>query len=153
MYTLISTFEYSSNLELAIGETLKIGIEKKDVFVIPLDQRAETVRMFDSIHKADGKSLVDLASIIGTIGMLLGVIYGFLLPWGPILWGVIGLITGLLMGFLIDYFILNRKSKRINTRKKQAEVLLLIVCPEYLMGRMESILWDNFALGVAKVKR
>jgi hypothetical protein len=153
MYTLISTFEYSSNLELAIGEILKIGVEKKDVFVIPLDQRAETARIFDSLHKADGKSYVDLASIIGTIGMLLGVIYGFLLPGGPILWGLIGLIAGMIIGFLLDYFFFGRKSKRINTRKKQAEVLLLIVCPDYLMGRIESIIWDNFALGVAKVKR
>jgi hypothetical protein len=64
-----------------------------------------------------------------------------------------GLIAGMVIGFLLDYFVFGRKSKRVNTRKKQAEVLLLIVCPDYLMGRIESIIWDNFALGVAKVKR
>jgi hypothetical protein len=153
MYTLISTFEYSSNLELAIGEILKIGIEKKDVFVVPLDQRTETFRLFDSLHKADGKSLVDLASITGMIGMLIGVIYGFMLQWGPILWGMIGLVAGSLMGFLADYFVFRKKARQINARKKQSELILFIVCPEHLMGRIESILWSNFALGVAKVKR
>jgi hypothetical protein len=152
MYTLISTFEYSSYLELAIGEIQHLGIEKKDIYAIPLDQRAETVDLFDTIHKADGKSLTDLAAILGCVGMLLGVIYGFVLQWGPILCGFLGLVIGALLGGFLD-LTLTRKERNRKAVKKDAEVILYVVCPDHLTEKIEGILWKQFALGMAKIKR
>jgi hypothetical protein len=152
MYTLISTFEYSSHLELAIGEIQHLGIEKKDIYAIPLDQRAETVHLFDTIHKADGESLTDIAAILGCVGMLLGVIYGFVLKWGPILCGLLGLVIGALLGGFLD-LMLTRKQRNRKAVKKDAEVILYVVCPDHLTEKIESILWEQFALGMAKIKR
>ncbi|MBM7656242.1 hypothetical protein [Neobacillus cucumis] len=45
----------------------------------------EEVKLFASIHRSEGISLVDLAAILGTVFMLLGVIYGYKLTIGRIL--------------------------------------------------------------------
>jgi len=37
---------------------------------------------------ADGISLFDGAAVLGAVFMELGVIYGFVLKWGPIAWGL-----------------------------------------------------------------
>lgn len=50
--------------------------------------------VMDTIHRADGISLFDGAEVSGAILMTLGVVYGFVLKWGPIIWGLIGLLAG-----------------------------------------------------------
>lgn len=151
---IISSFEYSTSLEMMLYELNKKGISKEDILAFPLDRRAEEAKLFDSIHRSDGKSLLDIAAFLGSIFMILGSIYGYLFKWGPILWALIGLIFGALLGFLID--ILNVKNKQRNKRKQatenRTEVVVIINCQNHNMGLVEEILWDHFALGVCKVE-
>ncbi|WP_078433686.1 hypothetical protein [Metabacillus halosaccharovorans] len=80
---IIASFDYSPALEIAITELMEKDIPQSNILALPLDKQTEVPRLFDSIHYADGTSLVDVAGILGCIFMLLGSIYGFLLEWGP----------------------------------------------------------------------
>lgn len=148
---IIASYEQSIFLELAITALEQQGIEKSQIFAVPLDKRTEKRKLFDTIHRADGFSLFDLAAVLGTCGMLLGAIYGFVLKWGPILWGLMGLVFGLLLGFLLKLLFVknqsNKASKNIST-----EVFVLIHCSDDKKALIEDILWDNMALGVAKLQ-
>ncbi|PRX30399.1 hypothetical protein BX659_10740 [Orenia metallireducens] len=147
---IICTFEYSNYLELAISTMEMQGIKKEDILAIPMDKRNSSRRFFDSIHHSDGLSLLDLSSILGTIFMLLGSIYGFILKWGPIVWGLIGLLVGGFLGLLIRLLISKNKSYR-QRNKKSTEVVLIIKCEEKKLELVKDILWENYALGVAKL--
>lgn len=70
---IIATFEYSISLELALSELENIGISKKKISAFPLDKRTEEGKLFDSMHQSDGISLFDLAAVLGSIFMLLGI--------------------------------------------------------------------------------
>jgi hypothetical protein len=149
----IASFEQSFFLELAISALEQAGIKKDQILAVPLDKRMEPRRLFDSIQYADGFSLFDIAAVLGTCGMLLGAIYGMVLKWGPILWGIIGLVGGFVSGFLIKYAYVKKRNKG-NTgprRTINTEVFLLIRCHEEQGKIVEDILWDNIALGVAKL--
>lgn len=152
---IIATFEYSIALELALSELENIGISKKKISAFPLDKRTEEAKLFDSMHQSDGNSLFDLAAVLGSIFMLLGSIYGYVLKLGPILWGFFGLIFGLLSGFLIDYAIYKwKQAKKINQNKKgiMSEVVIVIECDEHKIEIAENILWNHSALGICKVE-
>jgi hypothetical protein len=99
-----ASFDYSAFLELAIADLEKRGIARKHILAVPLDKRVEERMVMDTIHRADGISLFDGAAVAGAIFMTLGVVYGFILKWGPIIWGLIGLLGGAVLGFLLDYF-------------------------------------------------
>lgn len=118
--------------------------------------------ILDSIHRADGISLFDGAMVLGAIMMELGVIYGFVLEWGPIIWGLIGLLSGAVIGFLLDYFygsIFGRKKKKTSQNRVKAgernntEVILTICCDNSQYEMVEKVLWDNMAFGVGKLDR
>lgn len=81
--------------------------------------------------------------------MLLGAIYGMILKWGPILWGLIGLIGGLLLGFLFKLMFLKKQNQK--TAHVTTEVFLLIHCNHELKQLVEEILWDNLSNGIAKL--
>ena len=147
---IISTFTYSICLELAISELEQKGIKRENILAVPLDKPLEKRKLFDTINQADGISLIDLALILGTFFMVLGVVYGFVLKWGPIIWGLIGLIFGAVIGFIID--VIPKKGKR-NKKKigdNTSEIVIIIHCEEIQGDMVENILVSNMALGTGR---
>lgn len=146
----IATFENSLFIEMAISALEQKGIAKEKIFAAPLDKQKEPRQLFDTLHRADGVSLFDAGAILGTCLMLLGAIYGYILKWGPIIWGIIGAVSGLLIGILIKLWLV-KKNKNGN-KKISSEIVLMIRCEEYQWDSVQQMLWDNLALGVTHVK-
>ncbi|MBU3573160.1 hypothetical protein ABEY63_04865 [Priestia aryabhattai] len=148
-----STFEYSSYIELAVSELEKKGIKKEDIFIVPLNNRTENRRIFDSLHRADGVSLIDLGMALATAFSVIGASIGFKLSWGPIYWGIIGAFIGFILGLGIKLFMFKviRKNQRL-LRGKHSEVILIVDCRTVDAEVVEQTLWKNLALGVSKVR-
>jgi len=83
--------------------------------------------------------------------MLLGTIYGFILQWGPIWWGLIGAIGGFIIGLIIKLVVTTKYARNRSKAEKEAEVTLIIECLENEIEMIRGILWDNHALGVSKL--
>lgn len=148
-----STFENNSFLEIAISMLEKKGIKKESIFAVPLDNRAEERKIFDNLHRSDGTSLIDIGVALATGFSVISASIGFELAWGPIYWGLIGAAIGFILGVAIRLFTekVNKKKSRL-LKGKQSEVILIIDCEESQVELVENILWNHFALGVAKVK-
>jgi hypothetical protein len=150
---IFSTFETTSYLEMAILTLEKKGIKKESIFAVPLDNRTEERKVFDTLHRSDGTSLIDIGMALATAFSVVGASIGFKLSWGPIYWGLISAFIGFVLGFAIRLFteIVLKKKKRL-IRGKHSEIILIIDCDETLAELVENILWSHFALGVAKIK-
>ncbi len=146
----IATFEQTIFVELALTALEQKGIPKEKILAVPLDKRTEPRKLFDTIHRADGFSMFDAAAILGTVLMLLGSIYGFVLTWGPILWGIIGAVSGIILGFLLKLLIV--KKRNFGTKNITSEIVILIHCDDSQWETIEKILWDNHALGISRIQ-
>lgn len=148
-----STFEHSVHIELAVATLEKKGIKQKDIFIVPLDNRMEQRKVFDSIHRSDGTSLIDIGAALATAFSVIGASIGFKLEWGPIYWGLIGAAVGALVGFAIRLFteLVIKKNRRL-LKGFQSELIMIIDCEDSQAEMVENILFGHFALGVAKVK-
>lgn len=147
---IVSTFEHSIYLELAITAVQMKGIKKENIMAVPMDKKGEQGTMLDSIHSSDGLSLFDLPAILAVIGGIFGGIYGFVLKWGPLLWGLIAIAIGFTLGIIIKLFITRKYSDRQND-KRATEVVLIIECIESQLEIIKDILWSHKALGVRKL--
>lgn len=148
---ILATFENSIFIELAISELEVMGVPKGNIFAVPLDKRREKRKIFDTIHRADGISMLDASAILGTCFMLLGAIYGFVLDWGPIIWGIIGAVFGIILGLVIKLLLV--KKNRHGTKKVTSEVVMMVRCEEKKGEEIVHILWDHNALGVSSIKQ
>jgi hypothetical protein len=151
---LFATFETTSYLEMAISTLEKKGIKKESIFAVPLDNRTEERKVFDSLHRSDGTSMIDIGMAIATAFSVVGASIGFKLSWGPIYWGLIGAVIGFVLGFAIRLFteVVLKKKRRL-LMGKHSEVIMIIDCDESQAEFIENVLWNHFALGVAKVKQ
>ncbi|WP_312469483.1 hypothetical protein [Neobacillus sp.] len=149
---IFSTFEDTGYLELAISLLEEKGINKKNIFAVPLDNRQADRKIFDTLHRSDGISLVDLAMALATAFSVICASIGFILSWGPIYWGLIGASIGFVLGLAIKLFIIKVVKKQHNQLHGQkSEVILIIDCDETKAEFIEEILWDHLAIGVAKI--
>ncbi len=148
---LIASFHYCLHTELALAKVEELGIKKEQILAVPLGKKGETRHIFDTIHHADGISLFDGGAILGSVGMVLGVIYGFILTWGPIIWGLIGLMGGILLGFLLDLSFSKVRHSKERVKDKDAELFLMVQCDPQQVEDVKKALWDHLALGVAVI--
>lgn len=150
---IFATFKYNMEMELTLSELEELGLSKDQLLVIPLDKIKYQSKMIDSMHRSDGRSLMDLSAIFGIIFMLLGVIYGYVLYLGPVLWGLIGLIFGVTLGFLVNYYTTKKSEKNMRKRGSDADLILLIRCGKEKQETIEKVLWNNLVLGVGILDR
>lgn len=151
---LFSTFETTLFLEMAISTLEKRGIPKENIFAVPLDNRKEDRKPFDTLHRSDGTSLIDIGMGLATALSVIGASIGFKLAWGPIYWGLIGAFVGFVLGFAIRLYIevVVKKKKRV-MKGKHSEIIVIIDCEESQADWIEDILWNHFAIGVAKINK
>lgn len=147
---ILSSFDHSIQLELALTALEQAGIERDQIVAISLRTRQQPGQVFDSIHRSDGISLMDTGMICATILTVIGSSYGFVLPPGPILSGIAGAVIGFLIGFAIDLATGRAKRRRLSGGRR-SEVIVLVQCGKDQAERIESILWTHAAFGVASI--
>lgn len=146
---IVSNFEYSNKLEMAVTAIEMKGIPKQDILAVPMDKKADDKMLVDRTHSSDSVSMFDVPMILAALFALFGLIYGFLLEWGPILWALIGTGVGFGIGVLIK--LLTMRKRKAKQQAKQAEVVLIIACDESRLQMVQDTLWAHSALGVAKL--
>ncbi|MEQ6378694.1 hypothetical protein RZN25_17965 [Bacillaceae bacterium S4-13-56] len=149
---LFSTFEHTINIEMAIATLEKKGVKQENIFIVPLDNRAEGRKVFDNIHRSDGTSLIDIGAALATAFAVIGASIGFKLTLGPIYWGLIGAFAGFMLGFIIRLFTEKIFKKRRRLLKGfHSEIIMIVDCDDSLGDMVENILFSHYAFGVAKV--
>ncbi|MEQ8174664.1 MAG: hypothetical protein ABRQ26_06280 [Syntrophomonadaceae bacterium] len=147
----VASFDYCIHTELAISELVEKGVDKEHVLAVPLEVRGETRELLDSIHHSDGVSMIDGGFLVGTTCMTMGVIYGFNLDWGPIIWGLIALLGGVMVGCLFDYLLGSKRHSRNRSRGASGPLVFLIECRADQTEIVKKVLWGHKALGVSTV--
>ena len=135
---IIATFEHSPFLEMAIHDIEKLGVPSQDIVALPLENLDPHTYIIDSIHRVDGRSILDGAMMSGTIFMVLGTIYGFIWHWGPVIWGLIGLVCGFFLGLIIELALNKKKLKVFSSRK--SEVIIQATCNISLQNQLIKVL-------------
>jgi len=88
------------------------GIAREDILAIPLDKREEEKKLFDTIHSSDDLSILNFPVILATMLCVLGIVYGHMLPWGPIACGLGGMIIGMGVGLVVKLIATREHGKR-----------------------------------------
>lgn len=142
----VASLKLNKNLEKTIAELEYIGINRKKILALPLASAFE-----NNLNDLYRKKLFETAPILITICTLFGAIYGFVLHWGPVLWGLIGVVIGASTGIAID--LLRTKRIRKNNRNEDerlTEVFLLVHCSsEDQISKVKECIWKWSPLGVS----
>jgi hypothetical protein len=142
----ISSFEPSAYVELAILTLEKNGFNKESIAAVPMEPTTQRSNLFDSLHRANGIGVFDAAAVLGTIFSVLGASFGFQLRWGPLIWGLIGLAAGVSVGVVLYWLAGKRHNKK--TSSTNAIILLIIHCEEGESSKVIPILKEFSAISI-----
>ncbi|MCX7710862.1 MAG: hypothetical protein N2484_13575 [Clostridia bacterium] len=148
---IVSVFNYSLHLEMAITALEQEGIDNFRMLSIPLKPLGRNSKKLEQLTHSDGITPIDLSAIFATILMLFGVIYGYILAWGPILWGLIGFFSGALLGYLYHIFYKGGSNfPGSHPKHPNADVILLVNCDPLKADSVMHLLEVHNALGIGK---
>ncbi|QQK75234.1 hypothetical protein HUG15_06200 [Salicibibacter cibarius] len=140
----VASFKLNKNLERVIAEIEYNNIDRKNILALPLAKKIE-----QKTEKSYHQKSFEILPITGSIIALFGMIYGFILEWGPILWGLIGLGLGVMIGGVIDVLRI-KKTREQKENESLTEVFLLIHCSNKTQAQqMKTLIWKWSPAGVA----
>ncbi|MBO7748527.1 hypothetical protein I8J29_30565 [Paenibacillus sp. MWE-103] len=143
---ILATFEHSPFVEMALHDIEKLGVPPRNIVALPLENLDAQTHILDTIHRVDGRSMLDGAMMGATLCSVLGAIYGFVLYWGPVIWGLLGLGAGFFLGLLAELAVAKKKSIKL-TGGRKSEVILEVTCQASLQNQLISVLKTRKAEG------
>ncbi|MBP1682421.1 MAG: hypothetical protein H6Q35_2760 [Proteobacteria bacterium] len=146
---IFASFDHGPFLEIAIADLTRIGLTKKEVMAVPLRKTTRKISVFDRMYRADGVSILDGAALLATLCMLFGTVWGSVLYWGPIIWGLLGFFAGAIIGLIIDW-VVTTKNIKSDQRNNPIPVVLIVRCGESQAETVERILEEHHALALAR---
>lgn len=147
---LVCTFHHSFEVELLLTKLEELGVTRDRMLVMPLKQEKHRIYQITATSTG-GNNLLDIPLAVGTASMLLGVIYGYVLYLGPVIWGLIGLTGGTLITLGIEYLIDKQSQRHGNKSRGGSEVMIMLRCQPQEEYMLENVLRAFSPLGFATV--
>ncbi|KIL38780.1 hypothetical protein SD70_24135 [Gordoniibacillus kamchatkensis] len=144
---LVVLFPYNANIEIVLDDLKRRGYTSNSAMTVPLHDPSESPPTIAAVGTG-GRSNWDIGFVLGTIGMLLGSIYGFVWPGGPVLWALAGLIFSFGAGVGLDWLLRIRK---IHRRRKRSGIVLWIRCDDAEAKRLQTWLADFGVDGIGVI--
>ncbi|WP_078410900.1 hypothetical protein [Priestia abyssalis] len=147
---IIGTFEHSIELEQALAILEHSGISRDHILVSFMDSEPTSPsHLMSKSHDVRSKGF-EVGISFATGSAVIGASVGFILTWGPIIWGLIASFIGFGIGFGL-YYIIKKGNRRSHFAKKLPEVTIVIQCTEDHSNHIKEIMWNYRALTVGQV--
>lgn len=140
---LIGCFAHSLELEQALDDIERNGIERKHILAVGMNLRV------DSDAEAKRSDAVEMGVAWATAFAVIGIAAGFGLAWGPIVWGLIGAAVGFVAGFCFHRIWL-RGPARSGIQANVPEVTIIVQCPDGLSDDIRLVMYRRGALSVGE---
>lgn len=143
---LIGIFEQSIELEQALAE-LENNILREHIQVVFMDNDPKK-----NNHRDHSPHAFEIGISFATGFAVFGASIGFVLTWGPIIWGLIAAFIGFGIG-LVSYYFVKKLRTDIQKKSNNHEVTVIIQCEKEQSHHIKQILWSYQALSLGHVEQ
>lgn len=149
---IISTFEHSIEVEEALAVLENMGLSRNEIMTVMMDNYQE-ITDYNFNSNPNKKTLAFEVGMATSTGVtVIGISYGFMLDWGPIIWGTLSAICGFIIGYSITRLIQTKIFKHIIRKKERLpELAVIIQCHEERSQEVQLVLWEYQAISVGKI--
>ncbi|WP_051237268.1 hypothetical protein [Paenibacillus pinihumi] len=143
----VGLFNYSTELEQALRLLESNGIDRSKMMAVPME--ADSNRQLIS---GESRELsFDVGFAAATALGVVGISIGFVLSWGPILWGLISTASGFMAGYFITRLISARKKNaHMGRHACLPELVIIVRCEEESLEQVQMIMhhYGAWKLGI-----
>ncbi|MBO9599079.1 MAG: hypothetical protein J7559_14830 [Cohnella sp.] len=144
----IGTFPNDTRVLQAVLTLEKSGVGKDRLLVVPMDHSPDSANAHREIRNPiSGHKSVEFGFAGATALSVIGISRGFILEWGPIVWGLISAACGFVLGFGIHKWWESRRLSVVR-RKKSSNLTVLVECEADERTLIVDVLWNHDAVAV-----
>lgn len=143
---IFGTFEHSIEVEQALAILENEILPLEQILVVPLTESPGSPPHMGRTNSVSSNAFeVGMASATGAAAI--GACAGFVLSWGPILWGLIAACLGFATGYLI-YWLSRKDAYGPRRRGKVPQLLIVAQCTKEQALQVKTVMWKYKALSV-----
>jgi hypothetical protein len=149
---IISNFKHSLEVEEALAVLEKKGIPKNSMMMVMMESEKSkpVAKLTQPLEQTTLPFEIGMAC--GTAASVFGISIGFLLAWGPIIWGLITAVTGFFAASGVTLWVQSASNRNILRKKtKRPELTLIIRCGEEHLQMVYQVLWHYQAMSIGRV--
>ncbi|WP_308639512.1 hypothetical protein [Paenibacillus silvisoli] len=149
---IISTFEHSIEVEQALAVLETIGVERSKIMTVMMDNHDERIDKSATSHPNKKTLAFEYAMASATACSVVGISFGFITYWGPIIWGIISANAGFIAGYTITRLFQSRYFKHVfRVKERLPELAVIIDCEDGRFPDVQRVLWEYEALSVGTI--
>lgn len=144
---IMATFDHSLELEKALLLLEREGIERRGIMVVPLDTPGQDLNVRSEPLPDWKQRAFEVGMALGTACSVVGICVGYVLVWGPLLWGLIAAISGFCTGYGV-YAVAHRKQWGTQVSGIRPEAAVIVRVEPDGAAMVRQVLWQHKALSM-----
>jgi hypothetical protein len=145
----IGAFEQSLELDLLLASLENNSIARKYIIVVPMDIDPKNPFQLNNKKRDICYKGIEVGMAFATGCSVIGASMGFILAWGPIIWGLLDAGIGFVFGFGI-YLLKNKYTRYRHLPNRLPEVAVIVQCQGEQTKLTIDMMWKHCALSVGK---
>ncbi|WP_426450755.1 hypothetical protein ACP26L_01800 [Paenibacillus sp. S-38] len=147
----IGTFEHRVELEQALSLLEQAGIPQPCILAVPMSITPEGPFKFAGEQSDLSAKAFEVGMAAATAASVLGISAGFVLDWGPIIWGILSSVGGFILGQTVYRKIASASGKLTPLRAPRLpEVTVIVRCSRQQCSQVSELMWKHHALTVGE---
>ncbi|CAG7641868.1 hypothetical protein PAECIP111802_02788 [Paenibacillus allorhizosphaerae] len=149
---IIGTFEHSIEVEEALSVLEKSGVPRKSIMTVVMDKSSRLSDVTATRYPHKKTLAFEIGMATATAFSVIGISFGFVLKWGPILWGIISALLGFTLGTGITRWIQRHYLRNENPGKGPLpELVVIIRCTEASFHELRLVLLQYRVLSIGRI--
>lgn len=146
---IVGTFQHSIELEQALAMIEVSGIARRHILVVTMDPGQEGSSNSRSISRDSHSKRIEVSIAVATGAAVIGASAGFILRWGPVIWGLIACLVGYVVGYgIYSLFVMANRGQQFP--KKLPEITVIVQCQEKDCAQVREIMWRYNSITVGQ---
>lgn len=147
---IMATFNYTLELEQALLILEREGIDRRGIMIVPMDSQGGNMGIAREPDSDWQQNSVGTGVAVGTAFAVIGICRGFILEWGPLIWGLISAGSGFAVGFGL-YALLHFKVWKRGVAVRGPEAAVIVRVGEENERLVRQVLWRHRALSIGRI--
>ncbi|MBO7743317.1 hypothetical protein I8J29_03870 [Paenibacillus sp. MWE-103] len=150
---IISTFEHSLEVEQALAVLEQMGVSRSSIMTVMMENGGERTDKTAAFYPNKTTLAFEAGMGSATACSVVGISAGFVLDWGPLIWGMLTALFGFAAGFGTTRLLQAKYFRRaLRIRERLPELAVIVECQEHRVHEVQRVLWEYRALSVGRIE-
>ncbi|CAG7612134.1 hypothetical protein PAESOLCIP111_01487 [Paenibacillus solanacearum] len=149
---IIGTFEHTIEMEEALSVLEKSGVPRSSIMAVSMDETVSRSDVTATRYPHKQTLAFEIGMALATAFSVVGISFGFVSDWGPIIWGIVSALAGFMLGAGGTCWMQRTYLRGQAQKGPLPELVVIIRCTDASFPEIRLVLQQYRALSIGRIE-